>query len=357
MAATSDSGEQQAVGSEELAALWRRNAELEVLYDTIRDVSSTLSVRQLLERLLKRSLDHLEAEIGSILLLGADGRLRMHVAHGLPDEVVKSTQMELGEGISGHVAETARPLIVDDVENHPVFRRRNHERYYTSSLLSAPLVRGGAVLGVLNVNNKSSRTAFDAGDLRLLEAIAGHASIALSNARKYEETLRRTQLDALTGLANHGHFFATLDREIARADRYSRELSLAMIDIDRFKQYNDSHGHRGGDDALVAVAKAIDDRARMHDVVARYGGEEFAVILPETPLEGALAFGEKIRSGVEGLEGEGDPLTVSVGVAVRRPGVESPNELVDAADTQLYRAKALGRNRVCALDPKHHDAA
>jgi diguanylate cyclase (GGDEF)-like protein len=331
--------------------LQRRHSELEILYDTVRDLSSTLSVQQVLSRLLERTLHHLEAEIGSIMLIDADSLLRVVTARGLPDEIAESTAMEVGEGISGYVAATGRPLLIPNVEVDPRFARHNHERYYTHSLISSPLLRMGTVLGVVNVNNKRSQESFVPEDLRLLDAIAGHAAVALGNARQYEETLRRAQRDALTGLANHGHLFATLELEVERALRYERKLSVAMIDIDRFKPYNDRFGHRAGDDALVRVANALSGMSRVHDIVARYGGEEFTVVLPETSREGARAFSEKIRQMIEstdfGPDGAAD-LTVSVGVAELSAENGTATRLIDAADGQLYRAKSLGRNRVCA---------
>jgi diguanylate cyclase (GGDEF)-like protein len=122
-----------------------------------------------------------------------------------------------------------------------------------------------------------------------------------------------------------------------------------MLDIDHFKQYNDRNGHRAGDQALVAVARIIGDRSRAHDVVARYGGEEFAIILPETTLEGGHTFGDKLRIAVEGVSLDGgEPLTVSVGVAAFGINITATSELVDTADAELYRAKALGRNRTCS---------
>jgi len=336
---------------DEHAQLQRRHAELEVLYDTVRDLSSTLSVQQVLDRLLERTLRHLDAEIGSILLIDTDSLLRVVVARGLPEEISNSTTMEVGEGISGYVAATGRPLLIPNVEVDPRFARRNHERYYTYSLISSPLLRMGTVLGVVNVNNKRSQKSFVSDDLRLLDAIAGHAAVALGNARQYEETLRRAQRDALTGLANHGHLFATLEREVERALRYERKLSIAMIDIDKFKPYNDRFGHRAGDDALVRVANALLEISRVHDIVARYGGEEFTVVLPETGLKGARAFGEKIRQMIEsisfGPDGQTE-LTVSIGIAELSAENGTATTLVDDADGQLYRAKSLGRNRVCS---------
>jgi diguanylate cyclase (GGDEF)-like protein len=331
--------------------LTRRHAELEILYDTVRDLSSTLSVQRVLARLLERTLHHLDAEIGSIMLLDSDSVLRVVSARGLPDDVADLAETRIGEGISGYVAATGRPLLIPDVEVDPRFGRRNHERYYTSSLIISPLLRMGTVLGVVNVNNKRSQESFTTDDLRLLEAIAGHAAVALGNARQYEETLRRAQRDALTGLANHGHLFASLELEIERAFRYERPLSVAMIDIDNFKRYNDRFGHQSGDEALLRVANAIAEISRVNDVVARYGGEEFTVVLPETTGVGAVAFGEKVRQAIEsagfGPDGE-EEISVSVGIAELSADAGTATALVEAADGQLYRAKSLGRNRVCA---------
>ena len=335
---------------DETAAQRRRHSELEVLYDTVRDLSSTLSVGQVFDRLMDRTLRHLDAEIGSILLIDSDSVLRVVLSRGLPKDVATSTTMAVGEGISGTVAATGRSLLIADVEVDPQFSRRNHERYYTNSLISSPLLRTGTVFGVVNVNNKRNQTPFEAADLQLLEAIAGHAAVALGNARQYEETLRRAQRDSLTGLANHGYLYSTLEREVERAHRYGRELAIAMIDIDHFKRFNDRFGHPAGDDALVRVAEAISSISRVHDLVARYGGEEFTVILPETSLEGAVAFGEKARQVVEsaGFGPDGTfELTVSIGVTALPASSETAASLIDAADAQLYRAKSLGRNRVC----------
>jgi len=330
----------------------RSHAELQILYDTVRDLSSTLAVQQVLERLLDRTLRHLDAEIGSILLVDDEGNLQVVTARGLPGEVAELATMAVGEGISGYVAESGRSLLIADVEVDPRFARRNHERYYTHSFISSPLLRRGSVLGVVNVNNKRNQRSFEEGDLKLLEAIAGHAAVALGNARQYEETLRRAQCDALTGLANHGHLFATLEKEVERANRYGRELAVTMIDIDHFKRFNDERGHRAGDEALVQVAEALLEISRVHDVVARYGGEEFTVVLPEADAKGAHAFAEKVRQRIEasgfGPDGR-DPITVSVGVAASRSESANAGSLIERADDALYRAKALGRNRVCAI--------
>jgi diguanylate cyclase (GGDEF)-like protein len=340
---SADSMGEQPLEIQDESARWLSN--LEILFETVRDLTSTLSTHEVIERLIDRTLVHLESEIASVLLMEVDGSMRISHARGLPDEVMAQTRIHPGEGIAGHVVATGQPLLVPDVERDPRFRRRNHERYYTHSCLSAPLVLQGRVRGVINVNNKRSQNPFDTSDLRLLEIIAGHAAVALANARRFEEMETRAQRDALTNLANHGFFWSTIESEVKRAQRHERKLTLVMADVDHFKAYNDRLGHRQGDSALVAVARLIALNCRSHDHAARYGGEEFAVILPETSLDGAVVFAEKIRQAVESLDECG--LTLSVGVASLDPSVGDASKLVEAADSQLYRAKSEGRNRVC----------
>src|SRR5262245_43927843 len=122
-------------------------AQLDVLLETIRDLTSTLAVSEVLGRLLGRALEHLASEIGSILTLDGHGALKIAVARGLPEEVVRTTRAQVGEGISGHVAAAGESLLISDIEADPRFARSNHERYYTNSLLSVPIVFRGSTRG------------------------------------------------------------------------------------------------------------------------------------------------------------------------------------------------------------------
>ncbi len=191
-------------------------------------------------------------------------------------------------------------------------------------------------------------------DMVVLSAIASELAIALENARLYELTKTLSITDELTGLFNYRLFYEELKLELERAERYTRPLSIIMIDIDDFKLHNDTYGHIQGDKALAEVAQVLKENCREFDVLARYGGEEFAIVLPETAFEGAYAFAEKIRQAVanykfEGNEGErGAHLTISVGLASYPLNAATLENLVKEADGALYEAKTTGRNRVCA---------
>jgi diguanylate cyclase (GGDEF)-like protein len=171
------------------------------------------------------------------------------------------------------------------------------------------------------------------------------------------ETNKRLELlsitDGLTKLHNHRYFQDELSRAFEESQRYQRPLSLAMIDIDFFKKINDTYGHAVGDDVLKCAAKLYRDSVRSTDLVARYGGEEFTVMMPETSLNDAISFAEKIRHLVESnpMQTQVGPVTatISLGVAsVPHSRIHSAKELIIAADKALYRAKKNGRNQVQA---------
>jgi two-component system cell cycle response regulator len=166
----------------------------------------------------------------------------------------------------------------------------------------------------------------------------------------HEEIYRMTIVDGLTGVHNKRYFLEFLDREMARCVRYGRPLSLAMFDIDHFKRINDQHGHLTGDYVLKEMARRLASRIRREELLARYGGEEFAAVLPETGRQGALEFGEQIRSIVarDPFEFEGDKIevTISVGVSVMEGTPIELGQFVKAADENLYKAKRAGRNQV-----------
>ena len=191
------------------------------------------------------------------------------------------------------------------------------------------------------------------GDLiRIGQTIFKYLSGSNIESKYHEEIYRLTTVDGLTQTYNKRYFLETLEREVNRALRYGRNLSLILFDIDHFKRINDTHGHLAGDQILRDLASLVQANLRREDVFARYGGEEFAVILPESDRDHAVRVSEKLRALVEerafSYDDEPIPVTISLGVASIAPGQEpiTPTELVAAADAKLYEAKEGGRNRV-----------
>jgi diguanylate cyclase (GGDEF)-like protein len=176
--------------------------------------------------------------------------------------------------------------------------------------------------------------------------------LRIQRAIELEHARRLAKLDSLTGLYNHRFFQERLGEEVKRSERHARPLALLLLDIDHFKEFNDTHGHITGDAVLREVSRLLLESSRVEDIVARYGGEEFAMILPETACEGAGVFADRVKRAFESdrLTEPDLPrdmkITVSIGVAGWT--AESTKEsLLEAADQALYRAKREGRNRVC----------
>jgi len=217
--------------------------------------------------------------------------------------------------------------------------------------IAVPMARGGRTIGALAVARGENAPPLDSTATHAVAALAMHAGTAVSNVRAHEETRRQSVTDPLTGAGNFRQLTTTLNREIERATRFTRPLSVLMLDLDHFKQVNDTQGHAFGDAVLREFARRLTDCLREVDVVARYGGEEFAVVLPETDSSGACAVATRvvgaIRSQPFDALGRARTVTVSVGVASFPDHGRTAAEVMRAADGALYAAKRAGRDRWC----------
>lgn len=219
------------------------------------------------------------------------------------------------------------------------------------SSIRLPLIARGKVIGALFLDS-ATPCSYGERELEFLVPLGEQLAIAIENARLFQEINRLAVTDELTGLFNHRHFYHQLEQEFRRAQRYHRPLSLIMLDIDHFKQYNDDNGHLAGDQLLRVIAGRLKSNMRGVDILARYGGDEFSIILPETDLGQARVQAERIRSAMErdppsAQDPAGDKnLTASLGVACLTPDIHQVEELVRAADQALYRSKAAGGNHI-----------
>jgi diguanylate cyclase (GGDEF)-like protein len=204
--------------------------------------------------------------------------------------------------------------------------------------------------GVMSIARRGR--AFDEGQRDVLRYLIGQAAVSIENVELHEVVAEQAVTDELTGLPNNRRFRRWISDEAARAERFGHELSLLMLDIDDFKQVNDTYGHLQGDEVLRAVGRVLREESRGVDEPARYGGEEFAIGLPETGIEGAVDFAERVRERIARTEvprvegGDGAiRVTASVGAATGEGAAVDPRTLIDAADQALYRAKRGGKNR------------
>lgn len=215
-------------------------------------------------------------------------------------------------------------------------------RHESASALWEPVQSDASVVGVLAVYWDEVREEAGDGVSQAMRLLAMEAAIAIERGELLGRLEEAARTDDLTGLLNRRAWSSELSREMARADRSGRPLCVAVLDLDRFKQYNDTHGHQAGDRFLKQVASIWEEALRGSDILARHGGEEFAVAMPETDLEGATEMLERLREAVP------DDETCSAGVCLW-DGSESAEGLLDRADSALYEAKEAGRDRVVTV--------
>lgn len=336
-----------------------RVLELYTLYNVSRTLSTSLQMTELFELAMNVIGESLSLDQYCLMLLDQDSqKLQIRASHGMPDEIVANGVVSVNEGVSGRVASNGEPVLIQDLSQEKDFFYFKDSGMKKGSYLGVPLSSpDGKVIGVLNAH-KPEPDGFDQSDLKLFQAVAEHVAIAINNAMTFQQTQELTKRDELTGLHNRRYFFERFEREVYRAERYERSLSLLMVDIDHFKNFNDKYGHLQGDQALKKFSRVFEESLRKADVVARYGGEEFLVMLPETEKKAAALVAEKLRESVESVDfNEDEPrlgsagLTITIGVASLPRDTEEALVLLDLADKALYFGKAQGRNQVCTRVP------
>ncbi|MEP6568132.1 MAG: diguanylate cyclase [Acidobacteriota bacterium] len=306
--------------------------------------------------ILAHSMELLKAERASLWVFNeASNEISLKAASGFatPEDEVSPNRM--GEGISGGVLESGKALVVSDLEKAGLTAGPAAHGYRTKSFISFPISMRGRKIGVLNVADKVGTSTFDDVDLSLLEIIGPQIAVAMESA-EWRERATEFQLlsitDPLTGLLNRRYLEERLTDELNRSQRYNYPMSCLMIDIDDFKNYNDSNGHQAGDVALKITAHALKAALRSADVACRYGGEEFCILLPQTSLSEAGVIAERMRQRVAEREypfGQTQPLrtvTVSIGISTFAKYIDTAEKVIAAADRALYIAKAQGKNRI-----------
>lgn len=219
------------------------------------------------------------------------------------------------------------------------------------TILAMPMVIQEALLGVIALRIGRPGFVLSGRNLQFFEVVVSAAANALRNAQLFAEVEHLARTDFLTGLPNHRTFQSTLTQELDRAQRHDHTFSMLMIDLDYLKVVNDRFGHPMGDIVIRTIAERILSTCRGIDFAARYGGEEFSVILPETPLAGAVLVAERVRERIASCEFPGlGHITASIGVANYPANALTKEDLIRVADQALYAAKNSGRNRVAHFD-------
>ena len=257
-----------------------------------------------------------------------------------------ATAFRLGEGFIGWVVVHREPAFTNNPASDPRFVARASQVWTPSAVMAVPLLSGRSCIGVLSVSRKAGKPYRDL-DLDLLNLVSDLSVPYLEIAR----LKRLNESDHLTLLHNRRHLEDRLPVEIQRSRRSGRPLVVAMIDIDRFKRVNDTHGHDVGDEVLCEVADRLRRVSRSSDVVSRWGGEEFLCIFPDTNMRQGRLVAERVRKAVADtpFSTSAGPLQLTVSLGIYRLSAgDDAHSLVQRADQALYTGKRQGRNRVIA---------
>lgn len=312
-------------------------------------------------RLLNFSLDMAlkitKAHRGAIVLLNEQTQKMEIVTHRSisPNEI--QTEMSTSKSVLLKSLKLNQALVIGNTESDPDFaHNRSIFLHNIKSVAVAPLRFERRTLGLLYLDSQGVVCPFPERIEEILEVLSSQIALAINNARLFHQATK----DPLTGVNNRRAFLQRYREEFARALRHQQPISIALLDIDLFKNVNDTFGHDVGDAVLEAVARLMKENTRVYDYLARFGGEEFILLLTNTDAAGAVIVAEKIRSLIERtrFRAAGDKeltLTASIGLATVLPadlaGMTNPNHLIKQADLALYDAKSQGRNQVRAAAP------
>ena len=337
-----------------LKTLERRNRELEVLIEIGKALTSTVEPEAVLKVIMDQVGLLLKSQAWSLILLDEEtGQLTFEIAVSPAAEKLKGMAIAKGQGVAGWVAEHNEPLMISDVREDPRFSDKidRASSFITQSVLCVPVRSKDHVLGVIELVNGPSERVFKEADLQILLTIADYAAIAIENARNFERISELVITDDLTGLYNGRHLHNLIDEEIERVKRFGGKMSLIFIDLDFFKNVNDTRGHLVGSRTLAEVGRLIKQNIRKICKAARYGGDEFVIILPNTGKSGAMTLATKLCALFREYDFRDDDdqafhLTASFGLATYPEDAQTKDELIRLADQAMYRVKETTRNAV-----------
>ena len=328
-----------------------QRALAEALIDTASALNSTLQLDELLDRILTNVGRVVHSDAVNIMLIN-DGLAHIVRHQGYSDRGLDATMSSFRLKVKDirnlrEMGESGQPVLIGNVKAYSGWYDLP-ETSWICSYVGVPICIRGETVGFINLDSAMPDYFIPAHGDRL-QAFADQAAVALENARLYEEVRQLAVTDSLTGLANRRALEDLGQREVEISLRFKRPLSAIMIDIDDFKQVNDTYGHLIGDQALLNLVKTLRENVRNIDLIGRYGGDEFLILLLETDLTMAYPIAERLRRTVSQaiLPTEKGPvaITISLGVAQVEPGVEDLATLISYADQAMYEAKENGRNQ------------
>ncbi|GAB6100724.1 hypothetical protein JCM16358_26030 [Halanaerocella petrolearia] len=326
--------------------LERNVAGLSMLQRTSHIINSTLNTDQVFEHTVDMVMGTMGVSMAGLFLFNRDKVLELVSAKGVP-ELEKEAIVKAAKEVTSEVIDDEKILINDNAKE--IEEKYSFDTIDVKSVMFVPLKIRGEVIGAIAAAQTDFERQFKGADRKFITTLANQVAIAIENARIYNQMKNMAIRDGLTKLYNHSYFQDRLGKEIKKSNRYKRDLALLMLDIDNFKNFNDTYGHQAGDEVLRSIAQVLEDNVRGADLVARYGGEEFAIILPETDELGAYQMGQRVNDLVREENIKYNDLelnvTVSIGVAIYQFD-QSKKEFINQADQALYEAKDRGKDRI-----------
>ncbi|MCL6471605.1 MAG: sensor domain-containing diguanylate cyclase [Firmicutes bacterium] len=324
------------------------------LYEIGISLSSAKGLPEVCRTIVQHAMKLTNTPAGSLAVYDEkSGEMLLATTLGFSGDMSTQKRWKLRPGgLTNYILNQKGPVIIPDIHKYPEFNTAKLVNEGIRSLIACPLFLENIIVGILYVDDFKVRE-FSSKDISILCLFSTYAALAIEKAKLLEETKLLAITDDLTKLYNHRHFNQRLETEFSRAKRYNEPLSLIIIDIDHFKNYNDINGHVKGNDVLKQLADILRRICRDSDIIARYGGEEFTVICPKSDRANAYHIADRLRKNVEEhkfpnaqTQPEGR-ITISAGVACFPEDAADVGELIEKADTALYLAKRRGRNRVC----------
>jgi diguanylate cyclase (GGDEF)-like protein len=326
-------------------------ADLLVFHQLARSLNSSFDLDTILRTILEHMERMVEAELWTLLMLDESGQeLYYAIAGGDEQEALKGLRVKMGEGLAGWVLEHGETVIVPEAEDDPRLQHQgNGAARAVRAAIAMPLRGRKGTQGVIEILNP--RAEMSDYTIAFLHILADHAAIAIENARDMARIQQLTITDDTTTLHNVRHLYHVLDRELKRCKKSQIPVSLAFLDLDRFKLVNDAHGHLIGSELLALTGRRLQELSRNQDVCFRYGGDEFVILMPGTDAKTALGLTKTIHRALMETEfclknGLKLHVSASVGVASAPGDGIQVHAIIGTADARMYAVKSHERGSV-----------
>src|SRR5213080_5018859 len=331
----------------------RKVQEITIFHDVAKALTSSLDLDSVLQTIMEKMAEYFRPDTWSLLMVDdVTEELYFAIAVGDASDTLKNVRLKVGEGIAGWVAKHGEQLIVPDVYTDPRFAKRIDEmtKWETRSIICVPLRSKLRVLGVIQLVNVHMEH-FTYQEAFFLQALCDYAASAIENARSVEKIQELTITDDCTGLYNARHLYKVLETEVYRSSRFGYEFTVLFIDLDHFKQVNDTHGHLVGSKLLAEIGYLIKAQLRLIDYAFRYGGDEFVILLPQTGKDAALVVARRLRDTLRtSMFCQEEQLNLNVrasmGVATFPHDAKTPHDIIRQADEMMYLVKNTSRDNI-----------